>query len=134
MSEAAMWEAIRPVLKPLDPVRVENAAVGAGTPDVNYRDGWVELKYASRWPPRCGPLRLDHFTSQQRTWLIRRRKAGGLAFLLLKVGANEWLLFDGAVAALILGFSTRERLYEEVLARWTRLPKYEEISKWLKLQ
>jgi hypothetical protein len=126
MSEAAMWDALRPVIRSLDPVRVENPIV-PGTPDVNYSRGWIELKFSERWPPRGGPLRVDHFTRQQRTWLTRRRKAGGLAFLLLKVGETEWLLFDGAVAAAMLGQVPRERLYEVCLARWTRLPKTKEI-------
>lgn len=126
MSEAAMWDSLRPVIRSLDPVRVENPIV-PGTPDVNYNRGWIELKFAERWPPRGGPLRVDHFTRQQRTWLTRRRKAGGLAFLLLKVGETEWLLFDGAVAAAMLGHVPRERLYEVCSARWTRLPKTKEI-------
>lgn len=130
MSEAAMWDSLRPVIRSLDPVRVENPIV-PGTPDVNYNHGWVELKFAERWPPRGGPLRVDHFTRQQRTWLTRRRKAGGRAFLLLKVGETEWLLFDGAVAAAMLGQVPRERLYEVCVARWTRLPRTEEICKCL---
>ena len=130
MSEAAMWDSLRPVIRSLDPVRMENPIV-PGTPDVNYNHGWVELKFAERWPPRGGPLRVDHFTRQQRTWLTRRRKAGGRAFLLLKVGETEWLLFDGAVAAAMLGQVPRERLYEVCVARWTRLPRTEEICKCL---
>lgn len=132
MSEASMWDAIRPVLKQggLDPVRVENP-VWPGTPDVNYTGGWVELKWCEQWPPRGGPLRIDHFTVQQRTWLTQRRLAGGRAFLLLKVGENEWLLFDGAVAAKVLGHVEQDKLYRACLARWTRKPKTEEICKWL---
>ncbi len=126
MSEAAMWRSLRSVLRPLDPVRVENPVV-PGTPDLNYSHGWIELKFAKQWPPKEGPLRIDHFTRQQRAWLIRRRKAGGLAFVLLKVGKTEWLLFDGAIAATVLGYVSRERLYEVCLARWTRLPKSKEI-------
>lgn len=131
--EQAMWEALRPVLLPLkiDPVRVENAAIGSGTPDVNYTEGWIELKYAKRWPARGGPLRVEHFTPQQRAWLTSRCKAGGKAFLLLKVGESEWLLFNGIVAALYLGHEPRERLYQLVVARWTRLPSQEEMRKCL---
>lgn len=133
MSEAAMWQAIRPVLKPLDPVRIESPLMGGGIPDVNYTHGWIELKYAPGWPVRGGPLRVDHFTTEQRRWLTRRRKAGGRAFLLLKVGRSEWLLFGGPTAAAMLGRVPRERLYEICVARWTRLPKTKEICKWLVL-
>lgn len=125
-----MWEALRPLMSGLDPVRIESP-ISSGIPDVNYKVGWVELKYAAGWPARKGPLRVRHFTKEQRVWLTRRCAAGGKAFLLLKVGEHEWLLFNGAVAALYLGRVTRERLYELVVARWTRRPNPEEIQKCL---
>lgn len=127
-----MWEALRPKMKPLDAVRIESGTTGSGIPDVNYLWGWIELKAAARWPPREGPLRVDHFTTEQRTWLTRRSIAGGKAFLLLKVGTKEWLLFEGRVAAVRLGISTRAQLYEVAKARWTRLPRTEELIKCLK--
>ncbi len=126
MSEAAMRKSLRPLLRPLHPVRIESP-ITSGVPDVNYTDGWVELKFAPRWPPRKGPLRIDHFTKEQRSWLVERRVRGGRAFLLLKVGRSEWLLFDGSVAAAVVGEATQPELYEACLARWTRLPKTKEI-------
>lgn len=125
-----MWRALRPKIRRLDPVRIESP-ITPGVPDVNYANGWIELKWVARWPPREGPLRVDHFTQEQRAWLRRRKRAGGRVFLLLKVGTQEWLLFDGAIAAVCIGRSTREQLYEACLARWTRLPKTEELYKWL---
>lgn len=130
--EQRMWDSIRPVIKCLDPYRIESTLTGAGIPDVNYSHGWIELKYVDRWPPRGGPLRIPHFTKEQRGWLIGRGVAGGRAFLLLKVGENEWLLFAGGTAAAMLGRVKQQRLYEVCLARWTRLPKTQEICKWLK--
>jgi hypothetical protein len=131
LPEQEMWDALRPLLKGLDPVRVENPLVGAGTPDVNIVTGWIELKYAKDWPLRGGPLRVKHFTPQQRGWLERRYKAGGRAWLLLKVGDNEWLLFLGWVAARSLGFEPKEVLYKLCVARWTRKPTSGEIQLWL---
>lgn len=89
-------------LRPLHPVRVENGA-GAGTPDLNYADGWVELKELPSWPATPGwPVRVPHFRPEQRVWLRYRRQRGGRAHLLLKVG-SDWLLLDGEWAADHLG-------------------------------
>lgn len=125
-----MWKALRPVMKGMDPVRIESP-ITPGTPDVNYNVGWIELKYAKEWPPQGGPLRIDHYTADQKAWAIRRKAAGGLVFLLLKVGKTEWLLFDGRVAAIFVGKSNQQELYQVCLARWTRLPKNQEIASWL---
>jgi hypothetical protein len=114
--EKEMRRVVIKALRPLDGKSVENG-VGAGTPDVNYADGWIELKSIDRWPPKGGPLRVPHFTSGQRVWLVRRRRAGGEARLLLKVG-NDWLLLDGTVAALRVGEATREELLEIAEATW----------------
>lgn len=104
--EAAMWKRLRPVLvaAKLDPVRVENP-IYPGTPDVNLATGsWIELKTIEAWRPR-GVTTIRHFTPQQRVWLYRRWKfAPGTTHLLLEVRALRlWLLFDGDVAAKIVG-------------------------------
>lgn len=97
----------------LDPLCVENS-VHPGTPDVNYVDGWVELKYMPGWPVNDGVLRVQHFTPQQRVWLRRRWELGGRAFLLLQVG-SDLLLFDGKTAAEWVGRGTRAVLEGEAL-------------------
>jgi hypothetical protein len=111
-NESLMWRKLRPVLTAakLDPVRVENP-VHPGTPDVNLADGrWIELKCILAWPAReTSQVRIQHFTPQQRVWLYRRWKyAPGSTYLLLKIREDQqWLLFDGDVAAKIVGQSTR---------------------------
>lgn len=98
-------------LRSLHAVSVENP-VGPGTPDINYVGGWVECKWLRSWPKQAKtPVRLDHeLTTQQRVWLRRRFTCGGVAWVILQCG-REWLIFQGQVAADILGTSTREELY-----------------------
>jgi hypothetical protein len=127
--ERGMRKTIIKALRPLDAVSIENGCA-AGTPDVNFVDGWVELKSVDRWPPRGGPLRIEHFTNHQRVWLLRRRRAGGQAFLLLKVG-QDWLLFDGQVAARELGHRTRDELFLLTIRTWARTIDAEEMIECL---
>lgn len=106
-SEANMWRTVRKHMAEadLDPVRVENPAC-PGTPDVNYVDGWLELKYLPEWPKReSTKIKIKHFTAEQRLWLKRRIKADGYARILLKIGTREWVLFSGlgAIEALYHG-------------------------------
>lgn len=107
-NESLMWKKLRPILlaAKLDPVRVENP-IHPGTPDVNICDGrWIELKCIPRWPVRASTVvRIRHYTPQQRVWLYRRWKAApGSTLLLLEVRADrQWLLFDGDVAAKVVG-------------------------------
>lgn len=103
----------------LDAIRVENPA-RPGTPDVNYLHGWIENKWARHWPVRPGTkLAVDHFTPQQRVWLLRRSRAGGRVHLLLKVG-ETWMLFEGSVAARLLGHATKEELLQAAVKVWPR--------------
>lgn len=132
-NESLMWRKVRPILlaAKLDPVRVENP-IHPGTPDVNLCTGlWIELKCLPAWPSKETSLvRLAHFTPQQRVWLYRRWKyAPGSTFLLLEMIADrQWLLFDGDVAAKVVGRATaaehrkgaRAVLHERELAE---LPK-----------
>jgi hypothetical protein len=118
MSEAAMWNTLRPVLVQSvrdDAVRVENPA-WPGTPDVHWCmdgiEGWLELKEVPEWPKRPGtPLRIDHYTSQQRVWQRRRYNAGGRVHVLIKV-SDDWLLFDVLTAISIIGEADRTKLIE----------------------
>lgn len=99
-------------LKPLNAIAVENPCL-PGTPDVNYIEGWIELKWIRAWPKRADtPVKISHYTKQQRVWAFRRRRAGGQCWLLLQV-RMEWILLDGAVAALWLNKCTKRELIEK---------------------
>ena len=91
----------------LDACSVENPAY-PGTPDIQYIGGWIECKYLEDWPRRAGTtVRIEHFTPQQRVWILRRDVACDKletnidrAWLVLYVAKKrEWLVFDGRTAA-----------------------------------
>lgn len=81
----------------LDPRRVENV-VGPGHPDVDYTHGNIELKALETFPKMIQtPVRIETFTGEQAGWLGQRWEAGGLAWLMVRVGGG-WFLFDGWTA------------------------------------
>jgi hypothetical protein len=131
-SEKSMRQRVVRALKSLDAMSVENS-VRPGTPDVEYIGGWIELKSAEGWPKNeKTPLRVPHFSPLQRIWLSRRCNAGGLAWLLIRVG-REWLLLRGDVAAKILGSATREQLLEACSFYWETAPSDEELLRAVRL-
>ncbi len=120
MSESSMRTTVLEVLRPWDAVAVENSAL-PGTPDIECMLGWLELKCLDAWPKHKEvgqPVLIPHYTPQQRVWLLRRTRKGGVAVLLLKVGASEWLLFDGWTAARLVGRVSATRLREEAYRHW----------------
>jgi len=107
--ESTLARKIRKLLHPLDAMRVENPCL-PGTPDIEFIGGWVELKKLDAWPKRpTTPVRLPHFTPQQRVWLTRRMEKGGLSLLLLQV-SSEYLLLFGDQAATLIGEATESDL------------------------
>lgn len=135
MSEADQRQTTIKLLRPLDAFSVENTICLPGTPDMNYGgvykgvryEGWIELKWEGDWPVRGGPLRLPHYTPQQKVFARRRRHRGGACYLLLTV-ARDWILLDGAVAATLpLGEVPRGEIIEAAIAHWERVPTREEL-------
>lgn len=102
MKESAMRQIVVKALSGLDAISVENPA-RPGTPDINYIEGWLELKVLEKWPSRASTkIRVPCFTAQQRVWLSRRWLRGGAAYFLILVD-KDWLLFDGDVAGRFVG-------------------------------
>lgn len=132
MSESGQRSRIIRALKPLHAIPVENR-VGIGTPDVNYADGWIELKWLRRWPKNPDTVvALDHFTIQQRRWLNRRFNLSYNAWLILQV-QREWMLFTGRDAADYVGNMSRSGLYRCARVRWTAGLKNKELVECLLL-
>jgi hypothetical protein len=114
MNEAGMRQIVVKALKGLDAMSVENP-VRPGTPDINYIEGWVELKVLEKWPARPHTkVKVDCFTPQQRVWLRRRQKRGGAAFFLILI-EKDWLLFDGEVAGLQIGYMNKAEMINACL-------------------
>lgn len=108
-------------LRTLHAFAVENSAL-PGTPDVNYVEGWIELKQLPKWP-KVGEDRnilLPHFTPQQRLFMLQRHRHHGKVWLMLKVGRDEWFLFRGKVAAEHVGRCTRAQLIEHAARHWPK--------------
>jgi hypothetical protein len=127
MCEAALNARVMKALKFLHPVRVENSAC-PGTPDINYLHGWIEDKWIPTWPHRETIVRCDHFTAQQRVWHTLRSLAGGRTYVMLQV-ERDYLLFEGKVAAEVLGKSTQARLVANALGVWRYRLNDEEFIK-----
>ncbi len=104
-------------LKPLGAFCVENS-VGTGTPDVNYIEGWIELKWLRALPVKQDTIvKIEHYNKGQKIFAVKRRRKGGQCWLLLLV-KNQWLLFDGAVAAIHLNKSTAKQLFDVAHRVW----------------
>lgn len=131
MSEKTQRRRVVEELRPLDAVSVENPA-HPGTPDVNFIEGWIELKHVYEWPKGEGvPLRLEHFTKQQRVWLTRRQRKGGLVVLILQV-KQEWFILDACWSARLLGDATRAEIVANALVHWPKGPKRGELLQWFR--
>ena len=133
MSElGGMRPKVLKALQPLDAVPIENR-VGPGTPDVEFIGGWVELKWLRNWPKGAEtPVRLEHFTPQQRLWLRRRVRRGGRTWLLLQC-RREWLLFWGPTAAEHLGRATKGELIRWAHRYWPAGLNNKELLECLRL-
>jgi hypothetical protein len=128
MSERKMRTFVTSALRPLHAIAVENPVL-PGTPDVNYIEGWIELKWLRAWPKNPASIvRIPHFTKQQVVWHFKRRRAGGQSWILIQC-RREWLLMDGKDACLI-NHLNKEMLIKQCVAYWYAglgVPEFREI-------
>lgn len=121
MSEKHQRKRVIQWLKPLNAIPVENPAQ-PGTPDVNYVEGWIELKKLNKWPSKPDLIvRVEHFTPQQRNWHILRHRRNGVSWVLLQV-KNDWVLLQGMDAAEILGRVNKADLLQRATMVWSEAP------------
>jgi len=108
MREAVLWELLRGkwgVIPGVRIMRVENPCL-PGTPDVcvgfNGKCAWIELKMIESFPKRAStPVRIDHFTSQQKLWL---NEWGGIkipVFVIIRVVSTGYYVFEWRAATQI---------------------------------
>lgn len=101
-NEAGLWQLMRKHMVG-HVVRLENQ-VGVGQPDVNGcalgTDWWMELKCIDAFPKRPATVvKVNHFTPEQRVWIHNRHQAGGRVFVFVRVGKDDFYLFNGISAA-----------------------------------
>lgn len=123
MAETDLNGRIRSALYGRDPRRCENA-VDPGTPDIHYIGGWIESKQLPAFPKRPETVvAVAHYVQGQRSWHVRRCKAGGRVHVVIEV-AGECFVFDALNAAQHLGVDwTREDMVREALCHtrtWSR--------------
>lgn len=132
--ESNAWRRVKRALTDgeFHPIRVERPII-PGTPDVNIVQGWIELKSEDEWPKRPQTIvKLKHpMTVEQRLFHRMRQSAGGKSWVLLKIG-RDWLLFDGRVAADVLGSNNREGLIKAALHYWPGGLRDKELRKALR--
>ena len=115
MSERATWRLVRDRLAPFGRrTRIENRC-DKGTPDTVYTlrgtSGWIEFKKLDGWPARPEtPVRIEHLTLEQVTFLEDEVRAGGRAWLLVQVEEEYLLLGPAAARAIYEGVMTREKM------------------------
>ena len=99
MNEATLRNYVRPRLAAKGVLTTHHEdALNSGIPDLSYSGGgvhgWLELKWLEAWPKRDATIvKIDHYTKEQKHFLLSRGRAGGRCWLLLRVG-REHLLFD----------------------------------------
>lgn len=120
LKESDMRAQVVRLLAGANAVAVENG-VGVGTPDVNYVEGWLELKSVDLPKNPDSPIRVPHFSAEQRLWLRRRTEAGGRAHVLLKAG-NWWILLSAMTAAESLGTVPLGWLIDHCVDGWAGRP------------
>lgn len=126
LDEGTMRSQVTGLLRKFHAVAVEDACA-KGIPDVNCTLGWLELKSVDLPKKPDTPVRVPHFTQDQKIFLRLRENAGGLAVLLLKA-SSWWLVFDAETAYEIVGKVPLSILVERCIGGWGRKPRKEELA------
>jgi len=108
----------------LHAVPVENM-LRKGFPDIDFSHGLIETKWLRSWPKREEtPVRLPHYTQEQKIFHLKRWRASRNCWVILQCG-KDWLLFTGQDAAYNLGEKDRPTLFRIAVGHWTSRAEFE---------
>jgi hypothetical protein len=132
-SESSLWNTVRKNLSKYKALTRHEDIAGAGIPDVSYAPagssgfGWIELKHVPDFPKRVNtPVRIKHFTEEQRFFLKDKGERAGYCWVLLQI-SNEYFLFDHTVIDK-LGYVPAYELKTIAVQHWTRTINYSYLS------
>jgi len=127
LSERDMRGKVTKYLQELDAIAVENPAY-PGTPDVNFIEGWFELKWLRDWPKgEDTVVKFSHYTPQQKVWMKRRHTKGGRVALLVQC-KREWFMFKYP-QLIDVGKLTKTEMFEQCHTYTNTMTK-EVLIKW----
>lgn len=129
MSESSFRSTFCKKLVSIDARPIENV-LGAGTPDVNFIEGMIELKFLKEWPKKpATPVKFHRLSSAQKVWIGRRWHRGGNVWLLARI-ASDYLLFRGKDVQ-PLNTLNRQELMDHALKVWNRQLNWKELKELL---
>lgn len=102
-SESDVWKTLK--MKAGNNILLQRfeCSTPGGVPDVHYLtcngvSGWIELKNIKELPKRQStPIRIPHFTQQQKLWLQTYGSLGGNAWVFVGLPNNWFMLFSWKV-------------------------------------
>tara|TARA_R100001443_G_scaffold487_6_gene2037 strand:+ start:16369 stop:16782 length:414 start_codon:yes stop_codon:yes gene_type:complete len=134
MSENNFWRYINKNMRGIGIfTRIENSFF-KGIPDINFlidgKEGWIELKYRDKFPVRNNtPIKLHHFTKEQKLWHDNRVKNGGRTFLFVKV-EKTYYLFKGKNIQFV-GTMNKEEMENKSCKTWLNKINFKEFVREL---
>jgi len=141
-SESSLWLYIRDgMLGRRDATRHEDRLSG-GTPDVSYgmagNNGWIELKWLNVVvADKYAPIKIPHFTYDQKRFLRKRGAAGGHCWLLIGVedvnGQPTFLLINWTEVDDTIGdTASYDDLYGKCVRAWGDMIDFDQLREFLR--
>ena len=115
-----------------DAVPIENK-LRAGTPDVEFINGWIECKWRKFWPKSADtrPVRFPHpLSKEQGLWLRRRALKGGVTLVAAQV-SRDWFFFDGIDIKDYFGKMTKPEMIDKALLHMGNGLDKDRLKQWL---